>query len=193
MKIRGLITFIPLALVVGCSSSGGLTADNQAASPGGVESFTPAPDYTAPTPAFTSATPKPYEPGYCEANPTVAICNLGAAAPVTQAPAPAQTQPPAAAETASQSEAVSKAQSYLSISGFSRTGLIQQLVYDQFSDADATYAVDQVGADWNAEAAQKAKEYLSISSFSHQGLVDQLTYDGFTPAEAESGVTQAGL
>jgi hypothetical protein len=146
-----------------------------------------------PSPAFTSAAPKPYEPGYCEANPTAAICNLPTEAPVTQAPASVETEAPASAETVSQANAVSTAQDYLGYTSFSRSGLIAQLVFEQFSTADATYAVDKISPDWNEQAAKTAKDYLGYTSFSRQGLVDQLTFDGFTPAQAEYGVSQSGL
>jgi hypothetical protein len=144
-----------------------------------------------PAPLVTSAAPKPYEPGYCEANPSAAICNLPAEAPVAEAPV--ETAPPATAETASQSNAVSTARAYLAYTSFSRSGLINQLVFEQFSTADATYAVDQINPNWNEQAAKTAKAYLAYTSFSHQGLVDQLTFEGFTPDQAEYGVSQSGL
>lgn len=95
--------------------------------------------------------------------------------------------------TAGQSNAIGKAKDYLSVSSFSRSGLIDQLEYEGFSTSDATYAVDSLNVDWNAQAVKKAKEYLSTSSFSHSGLVDQLEYEGFTPSQAEYGVDGAGL
>ena len=66
----------------------------------------------------------------------------------------------------------------------------------QFPVEDATYAADDVGADWNAEAAEAAKDYLEFSSFSRAGLIDQLTSEygsQFTREQAEYGVEQAGL
>jgi hypothetical protein len=101
--------------------------------------------------------------------------------------------------TAGQKNALESAQQYLSISAFSRNGLIQQLssaAGDGYSLADATYAGDHVGANWDAEAAQAAKQYLSISSFSYNGLVQQLSSsagDGYTLAQAEYGAHAAGL
>jgi hypothetical protein len=91
------------------------------------------------------------------------------------------SQPPAApaGPTASQQQALTSAQGYLSDGqGFSRAGLIAQLdspYGGQFSVADATWAVDNSGADWNAQAAIAAKGYLSDGQgFSRQGLIDQL-------------------
>lgn len=99
----------------------------------------------------------------------------------------------AAAGTVSQQNALQKAEDYLGYTAFSRTGLIQQLEFEKYSAADATWAVDRVKVDWNKQAALKAKDYLNFTSFSHAGLVDQLVFDGFTPAQAEYGTSQAGL
>lgn len=99
----------------------------------------------------------------------------------------------AAAGSISQQNALRSAQGYLNYTAFSRTGLIDQLEYEEFSTDDATWAVDRVTVDWNEQAAKSAKSYLDYTSFSRSGLVDQLIYEGFTPAEAEYGVSQTGL
>jgi hypothetical protein len=111
-------------------------------------------------------------------------------APKSSAPAPAT---PAPTESVSQRNARLKAADYLSFEAFSRSGLIDQLKFEGFSDADATYGTDAQGADWNAQAAKKAAEYLDSMPFSHQGLVDQLVFEGFTQAQAEYGVSTSGL
>jgi hypothetical protein len=108
-------------------------------------------------------------------------------------PVTVQGQAPKPKLTVGQEQAVAKAQSYLSVLPFSRQGLIDQLVFDQFPVADATFAADNIGADWNAQAVLKAKSYLSAMSFSHGGLVDQLVFDKFTREQAEYGVSQNGL
>ena len=68
---------------------------------------------------------------------------------------------PASGETVAQRNARKSAQDYLNVSSFSRKGLIDQLVYEQFSEADATYAVDSLNVDWNQQAAKSAAAYLS--------------------------------
>ncbi len=85
------------------------------------------------------------------------------------------------------------AQKYLNYTAFSRQGLIQQLEYDGFSTADATFAVDSITIDWNQQAVKAAKKYLNYTSFSRQGLIEQLEYDGFTPSQAAYGVAATGL
>lgn len=98
-----------------------------------------------------------------------------------------------AAVTVSQKNALSKAKSYISYTAFSHDGLVEQLEYDQFSTADATYGADNCGADWNEQAAEKAKSYMSYSSFSRGSLIDQLEYDKFTPDQAAHGADSVGL
>lgn len=99
----------------------------------------------------------------------------------------------AAAVTVSQKNALNKAKSYLGYMAFSHDGLIDQLVYEQYSTADATYGADNVGANWNEQAAKKAKDYMSYSSFSRGGLIDQLMYEKFTPDQAAYGANAVGL
>ncbi|PRB08627.1 hypothetical protein CQ047_12160 [Microbacterium sp. MYb72] len=94
--------------------------------------------------------------------------------------------------TLGQQNAIGKAQSYLSFSGFSRSGLIHQLEFEGFSTEDATFGADNAGADWNAECAQKAQSYMDMSSFSRQSLSDQLAFEGFQPAEIEFGLAAVG-
>jgi type IV secretory pathway VirB10-like protein len=121
------------------------------------------------------------------------------AAPTTIAPpppsaaAPPAAPSPSAAETVSQRNARQKGADYLDYTSFSRSGLIEQLMYEGFSTEDATYAVDALNVDWNEQAAKKAAEYLDYTSFSHSGLVEQLVYEGFTQEQAEYGVSTTGL
>lgn len=95
-------------------------------------------------------------------------------------------------ETLAQRNAVGSAESYLRFSAFSRQGLIDQLVFEDYSREDATYAVDKVNPDWFEQAALKAESYLEFSSFSRQGLIDQLLFEGFSQQEAVYGVEQNG-
>jgi len=99
---------------------------------------------------------------------------------------------PAPPMTLSQENAVSKAQDYLDLMGFSRPGLIDQLEYEGFSIEDATFAVDYLAPDWNAEAAEKAQSYLDMMAMSRDGLYDQLEYEGFAPEQIEFALTAVG-
>ena len=100
--------------------------------------------------------------------------------------------------TGPQRNAVRSAEAYLSMTGFSRDGLIQQLssgAGDGYSVADAAAAVDSLNVDWNENAAKSARQYLDMSGFSCQGLIAQLSAsagDKYTKEQATYGARQAG-
>jgi hypothetical protein len=102
----------------------------------------------------------------------------------------------AASLTGPQKNAVRSAKQYLSIQGFSRGGLIEQLSSDYgdgYDVADATAAVDSLNIDWNKQAARSAKQYLKIQSFSCKGLINQLSSsagDKYTESQANYGAQQ---
>jgi hypothetical protein len=90
-------------------------------------------------------------------------------------------------ENVNQSNARKKAASYLSLSAFSRSGLIKQLEFEGFSNADATYGADAQNAEWNKQAAKAAGNYLKLSAFSRSGLIKQLEYEGYSNEDATFG------
>jgi len=100
--------------------------------------------------------------------------------------------------TGPQRNAVRSARQYLSLSGFSRAGLIEQLSSeygDGYAVADATAAVDSLDVDWNENAARSAKQYLDLMGFSCSGLTEQLSSsagDKYTQAQARHGAQAAG-
>ncbi|WP_309616468.1 Ltp family lipoprotein [Salinibacterium sp.] len=168
--LTSLITTV--ALLGGIAS---VSESDAALDPLGTSSASPAPTVTTKPISTPKATAKPTPTSTPSPTPTVA---------------PASPKP---VESVSQSNASRKAQSYLDFASFSRSGLIDQLVYEGFSVEDATYGSDAVGADWSQQAAAKAKSYLEISAFSREGLIEQLAYEGFSAEEAEFGVSSVGL
>ena len=100
--------------------------------------------------------------------------------------------------TGPQNNAVRSAEQYLSMTGFSRNGLINQLSSDAgdgYEISDATVAVDSLNIDWNQEAVKSAKQYLSMMGFSCKGLINQLSSsagDKYTVDQATYGAKQAG-
>jgi host cell surface-exposed lipoprotein len=106
---------------------------------------------------------------------------------------------PARQYTTAQENAIGSAEAYLSVSGFSRAGLIQQLSSsygDGYSKADATFAVNHLDVDWNQQAVRSARDYLSTSHFSRAGLIEQLSSpygDGYTKAQAIYAANHVGL
>lgn len=96
-------------------------------------------------------------------------------------------------ETVSQKNAIRKAESYLNMTGFSKSGLIEQLEFEGFSNEDAVYGVENVNVDWNEQAEKKAESYMEYSAFSRAGLIEQLVFEGFTTEQANHGADAVGL
>ena len=94
--------------------------------------------------------------------------------------------------TMGQKNALRSAKNYLRTMAFSRSGLISQLEFEGYSTEDATFAVDNCGADWKEQAVKKAKSYLDMMAFSKEGLIKQLEFEGFTSEEALYGATENG-
>jgi hypothetical protein len=108
-------------------------------------------------------------------------------------PEPEAIEEPAEPDmTMGQQQAVSKGEDYLDMAGFSRKGLIEQLVFEGFSKAEAKFAADHIAPNWKKEAAEKAQDYIDMSSFSRKGLIDQLEFEGFTEAQAKYGAKAVG-
>lgn len=84
------------------------------------------------------------------------------------------------------------AKQYIAYSAFSRTGLIEQLVYEGFTNSISTKAVDSLKLNWNKQAGKMAKSYLEYSAFSRDGLLEQLVYEGFSQSQAEAGLKAVG-
>lgn len=123
--------------------------------------------------------------------PEAQSIDAGVANPVDLQPVAAEAAPEVTLSM-SQSNALSQAYNYLAMMHFSRDGLIQQLEYEGYPAEDATYAVENCGADWYAQALGKAQEYLQMTAFSYGGLIEQLEYEGFSNEEATYGVDNCG-
>jgi len=100
---------------------------------------------------------------------------------------------PAQATPTSRAQAVRAARNYLQVSAFSLKSLTEQLRYEGFSRADATYGASHSGANWMKQAVKAARGYLEISAFSFSSMVDQLRFEGFTRAQAVHGARAVGL
>lgn len=105
----------------------------------------------------------------------------------------AGSQSAISSETENQKRARLDAKTYYESSWFSRTGMIDQLEFDGFSNADAAYGVDALGVDWALEAEGMADAEIRSDWFSRQGLIDVLVYQGFTDAEATTAVDALGV
>lgn len=128
-----------------------------------------------------------------------------AAQPSSAAEQPVDKEPVEASEPAETSEsaqpalslgqeqAIKKAESYLAFTFFSRSGLIEQLKFEGFEEADAKFAVDYLEVDWNAQAAGKAEQYMDSMSFSKKSLIEQLKFEGFSQEQAAYGAEAVGF
>ena len=96
------------------------------------------------------------------------------------------------AVTKGMKNALKSAKSYISYSAFSRGGLIKQLLFEKYTEEEATYGADNCGANWNDEALECAKSYINYSSFSYAGLIKQLEFEEFTTEEATYGADSCG-
>ena len=92
--------------------------------------------------------------------------------PVSTDTTPEEPSEPADNMTMGQRNALQSAQSYLEYSAFSRSGLIEQLEFEGYSTEDATFAVDNCGANWTEQAEKSAQSYLEYSAFSQQYMKD---------------------
>lgn len=120
---------------------------------------------------------------------------------VSTAAASTQASTPATPSgTAAQLQALTAAKGYLNSGiGFSQASLIKQLTSSAgngFAPADAQWAVDNAGADWNAQALKAAKGYLTSGmGFSQASLTRQLTSSAgneFTGPQADYAVANSG-
>lgn len=114
--------------------------------------------------------------------------------PSSSTPRPTVKPSPTSSATMGEQNALKSAKAYLNLgTGFSRSGLIDQLKYEGYTDSEAEYAVKNCGADWKDEAVKSAKAYLKLDiGFSRSGLIEQLEYDGFTHDQAVYGAEQNG-
>jgi hypothetical protein len=93
----------------------------------------------------------------------------------------------------SQQNAIKQAENYIESMPFSEKGLINQLVFEGYSQEDATFAVKNIQVDWRYQAVRHAKQYLESMPFSKSGLIEQLIFEGHSKENATYAATQVGL
>ena len=81
--------------------------------------------------------------------------------------------------------ALKKAKSYADTVHLSKEGMKKQLIeFENFTEEEATYAVDNAKIDWKKQALAKAKSYQETLALSTEGLKDQLlNFENFTEEE----------
>ena len=94
--------------------------------------------------------------------------------------------------TTGQIYALQAAKSYLEYSEYSREALIDRLIRDDFTQADAEYAAENCGANYFEQALKEAKSRLRYSAYSREALIERLEYEGYTHEEALYGANNCG-
>ena len=90
-------------------------------------------------------------------------------------------------------EAARRAQDLLTVEPWSRSGLIDRLQQDGFSNMDAVKAVDSLGADWTQQAARYAGDLIGKNFFiSFDEIEASLRLAGFGPEEIAYVMSAAG-
>ena len=186
----GISVACALLVVVSALSSGGSELPSKENASVGIRESTTS---SAPTTRPPTTTVPPTTTTLPPTTTTVPPTTTTAPPPPPPPPAPPVTAPPAVNGSISEQNARRKASEYLDFTSFSRSGLIEQLQYEGFSEGDATFGVDALNVDWNEQAAKKAAEYLDFTSFSRSGLVEQLLYEGFSQEQADYGASTTGL
>ncbi|MGL6248165.1 MAG: Ltp family lipoprotein, partial [Culicoidibacterales bacterium] len=130
----------------------------------------------------TTQTPSVEETPSVETAPEVEETPSVETAPEVEAPSTSDSA------TSEQKNALKTAEKYLKFTSMSKGGLYDQLIYEQFSEEQAQYAVDQIQADWNEQALKTAENYLKFSSMSNGGLYDQLIYEQFSAEQAQYAI-----
>jgi hypothetical protein len=93
----------------------------------------------------------------------------------------------------SQQNAIKQAENYIESMPFSEKGLINQLVFEGYSQEDAAFAVKNIQVDWRYQAVRHAKQYLESMPFSKSGLIEQLIFEGYSKEDATYAASQVGL
>ena len=92
--------------------------------------------------------------------------------------------------TSAQETALASARYLVDSQGQSKKGLIQSLTVDGYSRTLATFAANNVGADWKQEAVEQARDRLDDLRYSKRSLIGHLESDGFTREQAEYAVSK---
>ena len=126
-----------------------------------------------------------------------AMLNGGNSAPAQERSKPSSSgnatpgSKPSQSVTSGQRNALEAAHNYLDFMPFSYTGLVEQLEFEGYTNAEATYAADNCGANWYEQAVRAAENYLDFMAFSRSGLIEQLEFEGYTHDQAVYGVDKA--
>ena len=91
--------------------------------------------------------------------------------------------------TSTEEQALETAQNRIDREGYGRLALVDTLRYeDGFSKADATFAVDNVRANWRQEAVERAQARIDGPPYTPTSLIAHVKQEGFSRDEAAFAV-----
>ena len=82
-------------------------------------------------------------------------------------------------------EAVEEAKDTLDAGEYSYQGLIDQLIFERFTPAQAKYGADHCNANWNKQAVRSANAYLKDGMCSIRELTEYLEDEKFTEEQIQ--------
>jgi hypothetical protein len=143
-KTKSIATAIVVGIAVLLGTLGAISgADSSDQSSAVTSTSTTRPKASTTLPSVTTTAPATTTTPPATTPPTTVARAATPTPPATEAPAPAP--PPGPSESVSQRNARQKASEYLSLMSFSRSGLITQLLFERFSQAQADYGVSTTG------------------------------------------------
>lgn len=90
----------------------------------------------------------------------------------------------ASAATVGETNALNMARELMAFMPLSYSSLVENLEYAGFDHAEAVYAADNCGADWNVNALNMARELMGFMPFSYSSLIENLENSGFSHDQA---------
>lgn len=104
-------------------------------------------------------------------------------------PEPEEEQEPEEPEVPREHEnALSTAENYINMMGFSQQGLREQLEFEGYPTEAINYAIENIEVDYNEEALETALNYQETMPMSDEGLKEQLIFEGFTEEQAQYAI-----
>ncbi|MBQ4561781.1 MAG: Ltp family lipoprotein [Clostridia bacterium] len=73
---------------------------------------------------------------------------------------------------------------------FSYQGIIDHLIYMEFTPEEAQYGADQLEIDWNSMAKKYIEKYFSYHTYTDKELEEELVKAGFTKEQAQQGIKE---
>ena len=103
------------------------------------------------------------------------------------------TTVPVTAEVNTRQQALTFANTYRKQAAVSRSQMIDQMKKNGFSEADAIYAANHSGADWNIQAFKAAKNLAAGNNISREELKNALRSAGFSDSQVSYAVDRVSL